>query len=170
MKGGISMKKSIIIVLIIIAIIIAIFGIILVSVFVNLTKEKTPMTASSFKNSMEQKGYIVSDANSQISEYDYIKQVYVAVDSDYSYKIEFYELSDENYAMNFYNTNKSIFESSKGNASAETSAGLKNYSKYTLSSNGKYMVVSRIDNTVVYLNVDDSYKDTVNNLLNELGY
>ncbi len=160
------MKKPVVIFLIVAVIIIAILGVI----FVNLNKEKTSITASSFKNSMEQKGYIVSDANSQISEYDYIKQVYVAVDSDYSYKIEFYELSDENYAMNFYNTNKSIFESSKGNASAETSAGLKNYSKYTLSSNGKYMVVSRIDNTVVYLNVDDSYKDTVNNLLNELGY
>lgn len=160
------MKKPVIIVLIVVAIIIAILGV----VFVNLNKEKTSITASSFKNFMEQKGYIVSDANSQFSEYDYVKQVYVATNGNYSYKIEFYELSDENYAMSFYNNNKSIFESSKGSASAETSASLKNYSKYTLSSNGKYMVVSRIDNTVVYLNVDDSYKDTVKDLLKELGY
>ncbi len=159
-------KKPVVIVLIVIALIIAILGV----VFVNLNKEKTSITASSFKNSMEQKGYIVSDANSQFSEYDYVKQVYVATNSDYSYQIEFYELSDENSAMNFYNNNKSIFESSKGNASTETNASLKNYSKYTLSANGKYMVVSRIDNTVVYVNVDDSYRNTVKDLLKELGY
>lgn len=160
------MKKSVVIVLIVVAIIIAILGI----GFINLNKEKTSITASSFKNSMEQKGYIVSDANSQFSEYDYVKQVYVAVNSDYSYKIEFYELADDNYATNFYNNNKSIFESSKGNTSTGTSTSLKNYSKYTLSSNGKYMVVSRINNTVIYLNVDDSYKDMVKDLLKELGY
>ena len=32
------------------------------------------------------------------------------------------------------------------------------------------MVVSRIENTVIYLNVADEYKDTVKNILEELGY
>ena len=32
------------------------------------------------------------------------------------------------------------------------------------------MVVSRIDNTVIYVNVDDNYKDTVKDILDELGY
>ena len=35
--------------------------------------------------------------------------------------------------------------------------------------NGKYMVVSRIDNTVIYVNVNDNYKDTVKDILKELG-
>lgn len=119
---------------------------------------------------MSQKGYSVQDASSQFSKYDYVKQAYIAISEDYSYKVEFYELLDDSYATSFYNNNKSIFESSKGNVSAETNVGLKNYSKYTLSSNGKYMVVSRIDNTVIYVDVDDNYKDTVKALLDELGY
>ena len=32
------------------------------------------------------------------------------------------------------------------------------------------MVVSRIDNTVIYVNVDNNYKDTVKDILDELGY
>lgn len=160
------MKKPVIIAIIAVVIIVAIVGVI----FINLNKEKTSITASSFYTTMSQKGYSVQDANSQFSEYDYIKQVYIAASKDYSYQIEFYELLDDSYAISFYNNNKSIFESSKGNTSAETSVGLKNYSKYTLSSNGKYMVVSRIDNTVIYVKVDDSYKDTVKSILNELGY
>jgi len=166
MKGGILVKKPIIIAIIAVVIVVAIIGII----FVNLNKEKTSITASSFYTNMSQKGYSVQDASSQFADYNYIKQAYIAASNDYSYQIEFYELLDDSYATSFYNNNKSIFESSKGNASAETSVGLKNYSKYTLSSNGKYMVVSRIDNTVVYVNVDDNYKDTVKAILDELGY
>ena len=160
------MKRPVIIAIIAVLIIVAIIGVI----FVNLNKEKTAITASSFYTTMSQKGYSVQDANRQFAEYDYVKQVYIAASKDYSYQIEFYELLDDSYATSFYNNNKSIFESSKGNASAETSVGLKNYSKYTLSSNGKYMVVSRIDNTVIYVNVDDNYKDTVKDILDELGY
>lgn len=138
--------------------------------FVFLGKNKTPMTASQFITTMEQKGFLVNDATSQFSEYNYVKQVYVAAPSDYSYKIEFYELQDDSYATQFYNNNKSSFESSKGNASGETSVSMKNYSKYSLSTNGKFQVVSRIDNTVVYLNVNSDYKDNAKDLLKELGY
>ena len=160
------MKKPVIIAIIAVVIVVAIVGVI----FINLNKEKTSITASDFYTTMSQKGYVVQDSSSQFSEYNYVKKSYIAASKDYSYQIEFYELVDDSYATSFYNNNKSIFESSKGNASAETSVGLKNYSKYTLSSNGKYMVVSRINNTVIYVDVDDSYKDTVKSLLNELGY
>ena len=58
----------------------------------------------------------------------------------------------------------------KSNSSVQTNINGKNYSKYTLSSDGKYMIVSRINNTVVYLDVDSSYKDEIKTILNELGY
>ncbi len=138
--------------------------------FVSLNKEKKSITANEFKTLMQGKGLVVSDVTSQYSRYDYVEQVYVAVPSDYSYQIEFYELSDSEYAISFYNNNKSIFESSKGNVSGGTSLSAKNYSKYSLSTDGNYKVISRIDNTVVYLNVDSSNKNTVKDLLNELGY
>lgn len=159
-------KKTLFIVLGII--LVAVVGVVIL--FTSLNKKKESMTASEFKTLMQEKGFVVSDATSQFSQYGYVEQVYVVAPSDYSYKIEFYELSDVDYATSFYNNNKSIFESSKGNASGETSVSMKNYSKYTLSAGGKYKVVSRIDNTVVYLNVDSSKKDTVKDLLDELGY
>ena len=160
------MKKSIIIPLIAVAIIVTIVGII----FINLNKEKTSITASDFYTTMSQKEYNVQDSSNQFSEYNYVKQAYIAVSKNNSYQIEFYELEDDSYATQFYNNIKSIFESSKGTNSVESNVELKNYSKYTLSSNGKYMIVSRIDNTVIYVNVDNNYKDAVNSLLKDLGY
>ena len=58
----------------------------------------------------------------------------------------------------------------KEKTSIETNVELKNYSKYTLLSSGKYMVVSRINNTVIYVNADANYKDNIKNILDELGY
>lgn len=165
-----TMKRTskITITIIIAVIVIAVIGV--GAVFINLNKKKKSITAADFKSSMEQKGYNIIDANSQFSEYDYVKQAYIAASSDYSFQIEFYELADENYAIGFYNNNKSRFESQKGKIFAETSVSLKNYSKYTLSTDNKYKVVSRIDNTVIYVDVDDDYKKTVKAILDKLGY
>lgn len=151
---------------------IAIVLIILVAgvAFFNLTKEKTPISAEDFKSSMESKGFVVQDVTSQFSMYDYVKQAYVALNPDSSYQIEFYQISDNTYATSFYNTNKSIFESNKESTAAETDINISNYSKYTLSSGGKYQVVSRIDNTAIYLDVSDTYRDDVKEILNEFGY
>lgn len=98
------------------------------------------------------------------------KKVYIASGKDSTYQIEFYELSDEENAIKFYNNNQSIFESTKGSNSSESSASLKNYSKYVLSTNGKYKVISRIDNTVIYCDIDDNYKSVVKEVLEEIDY
>lgn len=69
-----------------------------------------------------------------------------------------------------YESNRYVFKNSKGNITSETSVSLKNYSKYTLSSNGKYKVISRIGNTLLYLNVDSTYENTIKDILKQIGY
>lgn len=131
---------------------------------------KTALTADEFKTKAETNGYIVSDATSQTEGNAYVKSVYLAISEDMTYQIEFWELADVDSAQSFYNNNQTIFESSKGSGSMETTINLGNNDKYTLSTNDKYKVISRIDNTAVYVNVDEQYKDEVKDFLEELGY
>lgn len=162
------MKKSMIIgIVAIVAVVLIIIGGV---VFIKLNKEKPSIDAQTFKTTMEEKGYQLADAKSQFSEYDYIEKVYLAADSKFSYQIEFYQLVDNDNANQFYITNMTKFENSKSSSSIETTVNGKNYSKYTLLSNGKYMVISVINNTAIYVNVDESHKEEVDNILNELGY
>lgn len=133
-------------------------------------KDKKLITADEFKKNMESNNYIVQEATDQFSKYDYVEKVYIALSSDSSYQIEFYQLSDDNYATKFYINNKTIFEKSKASKNLETSVSIANYSKYTLQTNGKYKVISRIGNTAIYLNVDTKYKEDVKNILKKLGY
>lgn len=128
------------------------------------------ITADDFKEKMEDKKYSVTDATYQFAGADYIEKAYIALKSDSSYQIEFYQISNEEYAVSFYNNNKSIFENSKSSTSTYTETNLGNHAKYALESDGKYKVVSKIDNTVIYLNVDSKYKDEVKDILKKLGY
>ncbi len=147
-------------------------GLICIVVLFTLTGcvKKTAITSDEFKNKMESSDYIVQEATNQMSDYDYIKKVYIAINKDSTYQIEFYELSNKDYASNFFNNNKKTFEDSKSSGSTETSVSIGNNEKYTLTTKGKFKVVSRIDNTVIYLNVNDNYKSSVKDVLKDLGY
>lgn len=129
-----------------------------------------PITADNFKQEMAKKNYNVVDVTKQFESAKYVKKAYVALEGNKKYQIEFYQIDNKENTLSFYNTNRNIFKQKKSNKSSETNVDLENHSKYTLSSDGKYMVVSRIDNTVVYLNVDSKHKKEVKNILDELGY
>ncbi len=132
---------------------------------------KEPLTSASFEEQMTEAGYIIADCTEQYAEVDYIEQCYVALsDEDASYQIEWYEISDSDTAVQFFNTQKTIFEESAGNASATTSLNGTNSNKYTLSTDGTYKLLSRIDNTVIYVDCDSEYKDSVQEALKALGY
>ena len=146
-KRGISL---IALVLIIIAILI-VGGIITGVVIINKNKNKEPITGEQFKIKMQNLNYFVQDATSQFEEYDYVKEVYISAQKELEYQIEFYELNTEQDAISSYNINKSKFEAKKSSTSTYTEVALGNNSKYTLTSNGQYMVVSRIENTFIYV-------------------
>lgn len=131
---------------------------------------KKALTADGYKSKMEDKGYTVIDASDQVSQYDYVKKLYIALNADRTYQIEFTEFSDNDNAIAFFENNKKNFEDAKGDSSEYTKVKLGNYDKYTLLTNGEYNVVARIDNTTIYLNVDEEYKNDVQSTLKDLGY
>lgn len=141
-----------------------------VFIFVTGCGNKTPLTAAQFKSTMEDKGYIITDATSQFTSYEYIKAAYIASSSDYKYQIEFYVLSSNEYSASFFSYNKSIFEDEKTSKAIETTLSAGNYSKYTIEDDSKYKVVSKIDTTVLYSNVDKTYKENVKTILKDINY
>ena len=150
--------------------ILVIAGIIVGVVIVTKNLNKEPISASNFKSIMEDKDFEIHDAIEQFEEYGYVKKAYVALEEDYEYKIEFYKLDEEENAIRMYNKNKEIFEESKGSSSVETKVSMGNNSKYTLKTKDEYKVVSRIEDTVIYADVDEKYEDEVKEILKEMGY
>lgn len=138
--------------------------------FTGCGKNKKSISADEFCSKMEDKSFITTDSTAQYATSKEINESYIAISKDYSYQIEFIVLDSDSSAESMYNHNKSTFESENPTKNVCTSTSLANYSKYTLLANGKYKVLSRIDNTLIYINADSSHKDEINSILDDLGY
>jgi len=132
--------------------------------------EKISLTAEDFKTAMEARGCTVVDATEQLSEYEEITRVYIALLGDGDHQIEFYETSTAEAAQRLYAGNKGIFEESIVGASAQSSSSAANYNSYRLTADGYYKVLSRIDNTMIYVNSPEEYKGEIKDILESLGY
>lgn len=120
----------------------------------------------------QNKGYVVTDATSQFFNEPSLEQVYLAIDRTAGYQIEFYEFDNDEKVNAFYETNKNIFEGIREASSAKTKSEISgsNHNKYTATASGKYMVISTIDNTAIYVNAASENEDEIEEILDEINY
>lgn len=130
---------------------------------------KKAITLEEFKSEAQKENLTISDTISQFKNYSQIKSATAAKSSD-GWQVEFYVLDSNDSAISMFNTNKEIFENSKNGLSSNSSISLNNYESYVLKTNGYYKSVSRIDNTLVFVNVLEKHEDSVKDFLKKLGY
>lgn len=162
--------KGLIITLIVVVVVVLLLAVaigagILIANMINKTKE--PITAKKFGTVMEKQDFEIYDIYDQYAEYGYVEEAIVALED---YQIEFYVLDSTKNAERFYNHNVSLFEKSASSTKSKKSFSFKNGEQYKLTSNGSFMAITRIDDTVVYADVDVEYKDEVEKILEQLGY
>lgn len=163
------MKKKVAIVVLICSLFLS-AGIIAVVLFVkNIDFKKEAIKAREFASIMDDENYEIIDVTAQYESYG-IDEAYVAIEENRDYQIEFYELSSESKAKNMFETNKDYFEDGAGNSKITSSYSIGNYNIYSLTSNGNYQYLCRVDNTLLYIDVEDEYKDEVKDIVEELGY
>ena len=136
--------------------------------FTNLTKEKNPATAAQFTQIMENNGYVVQDATYQMKEN--VKRIIIALKSDYSYQIEFFEVETEEQAQRAYVQNKTNFEKEASNVKSTIEINGKNFNKYVTTTGENYCVISRIGNTFIYAKVPSNYKEEVSKIIKNMDY
>ena len=133
-------------------------------------KERDSITATEFKTFMEDKEYIMLDATNQVSGAAYVERVYLAMDLQDGYQIEFYQFEDEEQAEDFYENNRKLFEVDEDDANFHSSLQGSNYARYSLIVDGKYKKISYIGDTAIYLDIDKDNQEEAENVLDELGY
>ena len=100
---------------------------------------------------------------------DYIDYATLAViDDDSNLEMVIYESVD--YATKVQEGQIENFASRKSTGATEKKDKGKNYYKYSLISNNRYMVSSRVENTLIFCNTSLSNKSSVDAILEELEY
>lgn len=142
---------------------------IILTLFVFTGCGKKALTTEDFEAKAKDSGFTVKDYTGEIDDYEHIKHVTVAK-ADGNWQVQFYELYDIDSAQQTFDKYKMDFEKHKDSSSAESSSSDDNYSMYTLLSQGYYMYICRVDNTILYAKVDEENKDNVKRFMNSLGY
>ena len=127
--------------------------------------DKTPATLDDFKDALEKAGYHIVDASDQFDK-GVAKSVTVAVKDNG--QVEFFMLSSEDNAIASFETNKNKLEAKNGGASSSASSG--NHAYYNLTKDGLFYSVSRVGDTMIYVETPEAQKDAVSELMDSLGY
>lgn len=146
-----------------------ILSVMMVFLLVGCGNNRKAITTEEFKDKAKSHNYIISNAISQFEEYKYINEATVVSNAG-NWKVEFYVMKDNNSTSKTFEYSKENFIKSKGNGSKETSESIGNYSNYSLTTNGNYMYLSKIDNTLIYVVADEKYTEDIKNFIKELGY
>lgn len=136
---------------------------------------KNAITAEKFKSAIMTKDFTINVLQDAFSEEaikkDGIKKGYLTKKlEDEEYRINFFELEDENSEEYMFYKEINIIRSEDNGELKETIEKSMNHTKYTALTNGKYEVISRIGNTIIWGTIDADKKQILVDLLNELGY
>lgn len=132
-------------------------------------KNKKAINFEEFKEKATTNNYIVSDITSQFEKSKIVENA-VTANKLGEWVVEFYTLKSDSNAEYMFDYNKEEASSKKVNNSKETSSSSGNYSTYSLTNNGYYIYICKVDNTLLYTKVNEQYKDEVNKFIQELGY
>lgn len=157
------MKKRI---LISIGALIIILGTIYLAYFLN---TKRAITSDKFIEIIEKEKFKAYNVTNQFGE-DHVKNATVAYNEKLGYQLEFIVFNNNDSAKNAFNLNKKTFEQNKKEIDKLESSSNNKYSVYSLTTNDKFMYISRINNTLIYVNIDGSFKTDGIKLINKLGY
>ena len=130
---------------------------------------KTAITTKDFIAKAEEKGLITADVLDQFAEYDFVKEATVAASSN-GWQVEFYVLSDEENAKSMFETNAATFNAASDKKKNSTEVEMGNYKKIAFDTDENYMVLTRVDNTMIYVRVPISTKEETKEFIDTLGY
>ena len=147
------------------------FGVIFLLALITLTGcgNKKAITTEKFKNLAKSNNLEILNATDEFENYSQVKEATAAFKNN-EWQVEFYVLDTKESAVGMFNTNKNIFDNSKNGVSSNFSVSLKNFESYTLKTDGYYKYVARIDNTLVYANVKETYETNAKAFIKKLGY
>ena len=125
-------------------------------------------SVSDFETVSKNNGFTVVNNKDSYGEVSYIKEAVKATTSDIVIEMIVYDNADD--AEKVLEEHIKSFNLLKSTGATEKRQTGDNYHKYFLISNNYYMVSSRIDNTLIFCKTLVTNKESVDKVLDELGY
>lgn len=87
-----------------------------------------------------------------------------------SFKIEYFQFSNEKQAEKYYEKIIASLEAETGGLKGKVETNKIGFYKYTLEASGNYLVIVRSKNTIIYENTNEKNKELVDKIIKSLKY
>ena len=131
-------------------------------------KEKVAKETSDFETVCSNNKYVSKDIMEEYRSKDYITKAVKCTINEGELEMIVYD-TDET-AKKIQDKQIEIFNNLRSTGNIIKKETGKNYYKYTMVSNGYYMVSSRIDNTVIFTKITLDEKENIDELLSDIEY
>ena len=131
-------------------------------------KKKNAITLDEFESAAELEGFNVIDNMDGYVNVSYILESKVAKYDDI--EIEMIKYSDSDYASQVQEQQVQSFNMLKSTGAFVEKEKGSNYYKYALISNNRYMISTRVDDTLIFAKVMLEERENIDKVINELGY
>lgn len=145
---------------------------VLVALMLTACGSKTALTKDEFTKKATDNGMLTEDNTASYADYSHVTSVTSAgiiSGNAVAWSCDFIVATDDSKAKQMFETNKTTFENSVSSSSS-SSSNIGNYNTFELNGGGKFMYLCRVDNTLIYFNVDEAYKDDAKAFIEKLGY
>jgi len=130
---------------------------------------KNALSPQEFKSALEAEGFRVINLTSK-----YEGKVETAlVASNKNYRIEYYKLNSPDEAQSLFDTKDEIFKktyATEKTRKSKSSVKGKNFITAIYDTQVKYMFVSRVDDTVIDVDINQRYKESAEEVIKKLKY
>ena len=141
---------------------------ILILIFVTMGCTKNNLTLSSFIEKANDNAYFIENNKKGYESYQYIKEIYYAVNRENAYDIQFLELENDDYAKKFYDVNmNALLEYVNSDTYVKNKNSL-DYQVYHLENDSKYYLVIRSKNNILYIDAPIDYINEIEEFLSDL--
>ena len=133
--------------------------------------KKYPSDTAAFKQLAKEFKFEVYNVTDQYVNAPQIKEATIVAPSGREFQIEFYVITDKDSAKQLYLAQSEVVEGYKDANYSGSSSNGQNYAKRSIVTNGKYLMVSYLENTLVYVPpTDKEYKQTIEDFLKKFNY
>lgn len=141
---------------------------ILILIFMTIGCSKNDLTLSSFIEKANDNAYFIENNKKGYESYQYIKEIYYAVNRENAYDIQFLELINDEYAKKFYDINKNVLLEYVNNDTYVKNKNSRDYQVYHIENDSKYYLVIRSKQNILYIDAPIEYINEIEDFLSDL--
>ena len=130
--------------------------------------KKNSFTQSEFIETARFNGYLIEENMTGYETYQYIKDIYYAVNRENAYDIQFLVLDSIDYAKQFFLVNVNDIKENITKNDYVKSNSLSNYEYYHAENDSKYYLIARSRENIIYISAPINYINQIEEFLTDL--